>query len=145
MPFKEIIPTYTWCRRCWIFAFFKNKIRKIIILVQQLISWILLIYSVHAAYFTTLKHSLPINLYYLSEIQTEWFISSCAPVEDKSAPQRTYGAAGENTYSSYSFSTSALDGMSGQPHATLYPRGNNPRYPLNRRLGGPQSRSGQRS
>jgi hypothetical protein len=37
-------------------------------------------------------------------------------------------------------------GMSGQRHApaALYPRGKDPRYPLYRRLGGPQSRSGHR-
>jgi hypothetical protein len=36
--------------------------------------------------------------------------------------------------------------VSGQRHApaVLYPRGKNPRYPLYRRLGGPQSRSGHR-
>jgi sulfatase maturation enzyme AslB (radical SAM superfamily) len=34
--------------------------------------------------------------------------------------------------------------VSGQRHApaALYPRGNDPRYPLYRRMGGPQSRSG---
>jgi hypothetical protein len=31
-----------------------------------------------------------------------------------------------------------------QAPAALYPRGKDPRYPLDRRLGGPQSRSGQR-
>jgi hypothetical protein len=37
-------------------------------------------------------------------------------------------------------------GVSGQRHApaALYPRRKDPRYPLNRRLGGPQSRSGRR-
>jgi hypothetical protein len=37
-------------------------------------------------------------------------------------------------------------GVSGQHHApaALYPRGKDPRYPLYRRLGGPQSRSGHR-
>jgi hypothetical protein len=37
-------------------------------------------------------------------------------------------------------------GASGQHHApaALYPRGKDPRYPLERRLGGPQSRSGHR-
>jgi hypothetical protein len=37
-------------------------------------------------------------------------------------------------------------GASGQHHApvALYPRGKNPRYPLDRRLGGPQSRSVRR-
>jgi hypothetical protein len=39
-----------------------------------------------------------------------------------------------------------LMGVSGQHHApaALYPRGKGPRYPLDRRLGGPQSRSGSR-
>jgi hypothetical protein len=42
--------------------------------------------------------------------------------------------------------TSALDGVSGQSHAraALWPRGKDPKYPLARRLGGPQSRSGLR-
>jgi hypothetical protein len=37
-------------------------------------------------------------------------------------------------------------GVSGQRHApaALYPRRKNPRYPLDRGLGGPQSRSGRR-
>jgi hypothetical protein len=37
-------------------------------------------------------------------------------------------------------------GVSGQRHApaALYPGGKDPRYPLDRRLGGPQSRSGCR-
>jgi hypothetical protein len=37
-------------------------------------------------------------------------------------------------------------GVSGQRHApaALYPRAKDPRYPLYRRLGGPQSRSGHR-
>jgi hypothetical protein len=50
-------------------------------------------------------------------------------------------AQGERMYSSYSFTTSALD--SGQRHdlAALYPK--DPRYPLYRKLGGPQSLSGQ--
>jgi hypothetical protein len=53
-------------------------------------------------------------------------------------------ARGERIYSSYSFTTSALDRASGQRHApaALYPREKDPRYPLDRRLGGPQSRSG---
>jgi hypothetical protein len=48
---------------------------------------------------------------------------------------------GEEEYSSYSFLTSALHGVSGQCHATaaLYPR-----YPLDTRLGRPQSWSGHR-
>jgi hypothetical protein len=56
------------------------------------------------------------------------------------------GAWGERRYSSYSLLTSALDSVSGQRHApaALYPRGKDLRYPLYRRLGGPQSRSGHR-
>jgi hypothetical protein len=50
---------------------------------------------------------------------------------------------GERRYSSYSFTTSAEVGwvVSVTPGRTL-PPGNVPRYPLYRRLGGPQSRSG---
>jgi hypothetical protein len=49
-------------------------------------------------------------------------------------------------YSSYSFLTSPLDGVSGQHHtlASLYPQGKDPLVPLDRRLGGPQHWSGQR-
>jgi hypothetical protein len=47
----------------------------------------------------------------------------------------------ERRYSSYSFTTSALDG--GVVSVTTRPRFY-PRYPLYRRLGGPQSRSGHR-
>jgi hypothetical protein len=49
-------------------------------------------------------------------------------------------------YSSYSLLTSALDGVSGQRHApsVLYPREKDPRYPLDRRVSGLQTRSGHR-
>jgi hypothetical protein len=53
---------------------------------------------------------------------------------------------GERMYSSYSFSTSALDGgewSASRPNRALAP-GKDPRYPLYRRLGGPESRSGHR-
>jgi hypothetical protein len=56
------------------------------------------------------------------------------------------GAWGERKYSSYSFMISALAGgewSSSRPGRTL-PRRKDPRYPLYRRLGGPQSRSGHR-
>jgi hypothetical protein len=54
------------------------------------------------------------------------------------------GDKGEMKYSSYSFLTLALDGVSGQHHAlaVLYPREKDPQYPLDRRLGGRQRRSG---
>jgi hypothetical protein len=56
------------------------------------------------------------------------------------------GAWGARRYSSYSLIISTLEGVSGQHHApaALYSRGKSPRYPLYRRLGGPQSRSGRR-
>jgi hypothetical protein len=46
----------------------------------------------------------------------------------------------------YSFLTSALDGVRAQRHApaALNPRAKNSQYPLDRRLGGLQSRSGHR-
>jgi hypothetical protein len=53
------------------------------------------------------------------------------------------GAWVKRKYSSYSFLTSALDGgewSASRPGRAL-PRGKDPRYPLYRRLGGPQSRS----
>jgi hypothetical protein len=52
------------------------------------------------------------------------------------------GAKGERRYSSHSFSTPALDGVSGQRHAlaALYPR-----FQLDTRLGEPQSWFGCRS
>jgi hypothetical protein len=51
------------------------------------------------------------------------------------------GAKGERSYCCYSFLASALDGVSGQRHAPamLYPQGKDPRYPLDRRLGGEAS------
>jgi hypothetical protein len=56
------------------------------------------------------------------------------------------GAKGERSYSFYSFLISAQHGLSGQHHALamLYRLGIDPQYPLNKRLGGPQSCSGHR-
>jgi hypothetical protein len=53
---------------------------------------------------------------------------------------------GERRYSSYSITTSALDGVSGQRYspAVLHPCGKDLRYPLDKRLGGPQNQSGHR-
>jgi hypothetical protein len=68
-------------------------------------------------------------------------------VKGNAVPQHTYGGAGgEGMYSSYSFTTSALDGVSGQRHAptALYSRRKDLLYPLYRKLGGPQSSSGHR-
>jgi hypothetical protein len=53
---------------------------------------------------------------------------------------------GKEGYSSYSFSTSALDGgeWSASRSGRAISPGKGPWYPLERRLGGPQSRTGQR-
>jgi len=64
----------------------------------------------------------------------------------KAVPLRHAGAKGEKRYSSYSFLTSALDGgewSASRPGRALTP-GKDPQYPLDRRLGGPQSQSGHR-
>jgi hypothetical protein len=55
------------------------------------------------------------------------------------------GAKGER-YSSYSFLTSAPDGVSGQRQAVavLYPQERTPQYPLNGRLGQPRILDGTR-
>jgi hypothetical protein len=56
----------------------------------------------------------------------------------KCSPATRHGCAwGERRCSSYSFTTSALYGVSGQHHApaALCPRGKDPLYPLDRRLG----------
>jgi hypothetical protein len=54
-------------------------------------------------------------------------------VKVKSSPSTRHGGAwGERRYSSYSFTTSALDGVSGQHHdpAALYPPGKGPPVPI---------------
>jgi hypothetical protein len=59
---------------------------------------------------------------------------------------RHISAKGERKYSSCSFLTLALDGgkWSASRHGRAFPRGKDPRYPLDRRLGGPQSWFGHR-
>jgi hypothetical protein len=67
--------------------------------------------------------------------------------KNKSCPTtRHAGTKGERKYSSYLFTTLTLNGVSGQCHAlaVLYPRDRTRRYPVYRRLGGPQSWSGHR-
>jgi hypothetical protein len=66
--------------------------------------------------------------------------------KSKAVPLHAMVALGGEEYSSYSFFTSALDGVSGQRHASavLCLGGKDPRYPLYRRLGWPRSRSGHR-
>jgi hypothetical protein len=62
----------------------------------------------------------------------------------KAVPLHAMKALGGEKYSSYSFMTSTLDEgqwSASRPGRAL-PTGKGPRYPLDRRLGGPQSRSG---
>jgi hypothetical protein len=61
------------------------------------------------------------------------------PIMIKAVPLSPLGAKGKGVYSSYTFLTSALDGVSGQRHApaALFPQDR-------RRLVGPQSWSGHR-
>jgi hypothetical protein len=53
-------------------------------------------------------------------------------LQAKAVPLHATQALGGRKYSSYSFSTSALDGVSGQRHAptALYPRGKEPPVPI---------------
>jgi hypothetical protein len=55
-------------------------------------------------------------------------------LKGKAVPLHATKALGERRYSSYSYSTSVLDGVNGQRHApvAVYPRGKDPRYPLYR-------------
>jgi hypothetical protein len=66
-------------------------------------------------------------------------------IKTKEVPEHTTEAQGRRC-SSYSFMTSALDG--GEWSVSLpgraLPPGEGPPYPLDRRLGGPQSRSGHK-
>jgi hypothetical protein len=77
-------------------------------------------------------------------------VSGLLELKSKAVPLHATQALGEWgggwRYSSYSFLTSALDGgewSASRPGRAL-PWGKDPRYPLYRRLGGPQSRSGHR-
>jgi hypothetical protein len=65
-------------------------------------------------------------------------------IKAKAGPLHAMEAQGERMYSSYSFTTSALDGgeWSASRLGRALPPGKDPRYPLYRRLGGPQSQSG---
>jgi hypothetical protein len=66
--------------------------------------------------------------------------------KQSSPATRHVGTWEERRYSSYSFLTSALDGgewSTSRPGRDLT-RGKDPRYPLYRRVGGSQSRSGHR-
>jgi hypothetical protein len=67
-------------------------------------------------------------------------------VKVKLSSARRTGAKAERRYSSYTFLTSALDGVTGRRHAPAMfsPQGKEPRFLLVRRLGGPQIWSGRR-
>jgi hypothetical protein len=74
------------------------------------------------------------------------FITAFGSKKQSSPATRHGGDWGERRYSSYSFSTSVLDvgeWSASRPSRALR-RGKDPRYPLYRRLGGPQSRSRHR-
>jgi hypothetical protein len=81
---------------------------------------------------------------------THWTGEPIAGLDTKqrqSSPATRHGGPwGERRYNSYSFLISALDGgeWSALRPGRALPRGKDPRYPLYRRLGGSQSRSGHR-
>jgi hypothetical protein len=89
--------------------------------------------------FTTLTTLLPAN-----RINSAYLLIKA---KKQSSPATRHGGAwGEKSYSSYSLLTSVLDGgeWSASCPGRPLPRGKDPRYPLYRRLGGPQGRSGHR-
>jgi hypothetical protein len=72
---------------------------------------------------------------FVSNLFTNAVIAPIGKEKAKVVPQHTYGGAeGERIYSSYSFTTSAPHGVSGQSHvpAALCPLGKDPRCPLDR-------------
>jgi hypothetical protein len=85
------------------------------------------------------------NITYISQNNYKFrrliFISA-KTVKCKAVPLHDMQEPGWEEYSSYSFLTWAVEGVSGQRHAqaTLYP-GKDLQYPLDRSLGGPQDRS----
>jgi hypothetical protein len=82
----------------------------------------------------------------LTECVYEFRVILCINSSTSLIKLRHGGASGERMYSSYSFTISALDGceLSASRPGRALPRGKDPRYPLYRRLGGPQSWSGHR-
>jgi hypothetical protein len=70
-----------------------------------------------------------------------------ATARERCPATRHGGSWGERRYSFFSFWTSALDGgkWSASRLGRALPPGIDPRYPLDRRLGGPESRSGRRA
>jgi hypothetical protein len=105
-----------------------------------------LLYLNHRQILIKLRTNIPLEITPPLQSWCSVWLRNNSYSKGKAVPLHTMEAQEERRYSSYSFSTSALDGVSGQCHvpAALYPRGDDPWYPLCRRLGGPQSRSGHR-
>jgi hypothetical protein len=99
--------------------------------------------QVHLDYPRVIRHLRSKKSYYRLALSGSEILLKQLLIKGKAVPQHTYGGeeGKRGIDSSYSFTTSALEGVSGQRHASaaFYPR-----YPLDRRLGGPQSRSGHR-
>jgi hypothetical protein len=84
------------------------------------------------------------TMVYVQILLGMWQVSVQHIKQYHNTPMEAQG--GERMYSSHSFMTSALDEgewSASRPGRALCP-GKGPPYPLNRRLGGPQSRSGHR-
>jgi hypothetical protein len=82
-----------------------------------------------------------VSMAYTSIMQIQWFAKYYIKAKANQCHNTPMEAQGERRYCSYSFSTSVLDGVSGQRQApaALYPLGKDPRYPLYRWLGGPRA------
>jgi hypothetical protein len=98
--------------------------------------------------FGTSPHNLSCKYlrYRYTEEYLYWVSWDALKVKQSSPATHHGGVWGERRCSSYSFLTSTLDGgeWSALSPAALYHRGKSPRYPLDKRLGGPQSLSGRR-
>ena len=110
-------------------------------------TWSHKITLIYVNYGTSTNDRLRIKCYYLRwryrhQKYESFFIN---PIKGKSKG-KVYpitgheGPEGDQMYSSTLSSTSALDGRSGQPHASAALPSGTTRYPLYRRLGGPQVR-----
>jgi hypothetical protein len=127
MLFKEIIPL----QPKLVYIIFKNPVRtskRTPHFTITEINWLTLFKEIIAAY--RKNHTKPINTKYKVK-------------QSHYTPWSRFGGRGiAPTHSRLRH----YMGVSGQRHApaALYPRGKDPWYPLDRRLGGPQSRSGHR-
>jgi hypothetical protein len=81
-----------------------------------------------------------------ASVSTVFILATRFSIKAKQSRYTPWWRLGERRYSSYSFLTSALHGSewSALRPGRALPRGKDPRYPLYRRLGGPQSRSRHR-